>query len=201
MYPRRSPEMDTSDHRRHVILVLACGINPDGTVSPLARLRLEVGLQHYLDGYAETIIVSGRGPHYDPQGRGNQTVTEASAMRGYLIERGVPEAKILPEEQSVETVGNLYFSRLQYLEINSWYEPLIVTSAFHMPRVKLIADWVLGDTYRPRFAEAPDGEMPAESLAMRLNVEATLAEHFSRAVVPSAHRGDLAQICDALFRR
>jgi uncharacterized SAM-binding protein YcdF (DUF218 family) len=61
---------------------------------------------------------------------------EADLAAAYLREIGVPDSDVLIENRSRNTKENLQFSKL-YLAKN---EPvLVITSAWHIPRVKLIA--------------------------------------------------------------
>lgn len=66
-------------------IVLGCGLY--GTApSPFLMARLDEGARLYREGYANRIIVSGgKGPGED--------ITEADAMKDYLVERGVPSAE------------------------------------------------------------------------------------------------------------
>ena len=72
------------------IIVLGCSIY--GTEpSPFLKGRLQHAEKLYREGYARYIIVSGG------QGRG-EYISEAEAMKSYLIERGIDSEKIIMED-------------------------------------------------------------------------------------------------------
>lgn len=93
---------------RDYLLVLGCGIRPDGEPTPLLKGRLELARsfrekQLKETGEAPGIIVSGgQGP--------DEPRTEAAAMKDYLISQGIPEDQILTEDCSTDTGENMRFS-------------------------------------------------------------------------------------------
>lgn len=116
------------------IVVLGAGLKGD-VPSPLLvnRLNVAAGLaQRFPDA---AIVVSG--------GHGMlETTTEAQAMRSYLMERGVAERRILPEDKSGTTYENLRFSQkvLATHAIDAGRDSLIiVTSDFHVMRAGQLA--------------------------------------------------------------
>lgn len=114
------------------IVVLGCGLNGD-KVTPLLASRLEAGM-HYRETYSPraTFLVSG--------GRGrDESVSEAAAMRDYLIERGVSPSDILIEDESTTTWENLRFSKPIMERANPSYACVCVTNNFHVFRSALFA--------------------------------------------------------------
>lgn len=73
-------------------------------VSRALKSRLDTAYEYLKDNPETTVIVSGG------QGRG-EDITEASAMKTYLVNRGIEKERILTEEKSVNTHQNLVFSR------------------------------------------------------------------------------------------
>ena len=75
---------------------------------------------------------------------------ESEVMRDYLIKKGVPKSFILVEKKSLDTLGNIIFSRKllnQLLFKKSSKRVGLVTDDFHIWRSNWIAKRVLGDTY------------------------------------------------------
>lgn len=64
------------------------------------------------------------------------TGTEAEISRTILLGLGVPADKILVENQSLNTTQNAEFSK-RMLDSHGFKQPILVTSAFHMPRAVL----------------------------------------------------------------
>lgn len=93
---------------------------------PANRLLTAVRLQKKL---GIPIIVSG-GQVYEDSGK------EAVIAKRMLIDLGVPENKILVEDKSLNTKQNARFSA-SILQNHELFEPILVTSAFHMKRAVL----------------------------------------------------------------
>lgn len=95
---------------RDFIIILGCGFRKDGSLSPLLRGRVDRALDFWRDqqsqtGRAATLVPSG--------GQGSdETMAEAEAMRRYLLEQGVPEDLILPEDRSKNTFQNMAYSKV-----------------------------------------------------------------------------------------
>lgn len=116
--------------------VLALGSGLDGEdPKPALVKRLEKSLEVLKENPGKQIIVSGG------QGEG-ETITEAEAMKRFLIANGIMESRIIKEEKSTSTSENIKYSR----EIVLSFDPrpeitvLVVTSDFHMYRAKYIAN-------------------------------------------------------------
>lgn len=115
-----------------VIVMLGGGALPDvtgvhglGQLSGSAanRLLTTAQLYHILQ---MPILVSG-GQVYQTSG------SEAEIAKAILISLGVPEGKIIVENQSRNTTENAVYSK-QLMELNALHKPILVTSAFHMER-------------------------------------------------------------------
>lgn len=113
------------------MVVLGCRLWGDQP-SPMLTYRLEKALQLYKEGYASKIIVSG--------GQGDdELVSEAEAMKVYLVERGIREEDIYKEENSYSTYQNLNYSK-QIMEREGFEKVVIVTNGFHIHRSLMIAN-------------------------------------------------------------
>ena len=80
------------------------------------------------------IIVSGG------QGHG-ENITEAKAMKDYLINKGIDESLIIEENKSTNTNENIIYSK-KIIETSPTedYEVVIITNGFHCYRSKLLAN-------------------------------------------------------------
>ncbi len=115
-----------------ILIVLGAGVW-GSEPSPQLKLRLQTAATVYEENSGMTLIVSGgQGP--------DENVSEAQAMRDYLIQLGVNEESILMEGQSTSTVENLIFSKaiLDGLKLDN-PSVGIVTTDFHMYRSKMLA--------------------------------------------------------------
>lgn len=129
----RSAEPTKSDY----LIILGARVRGE-TLSLSLKARLDQGLE-YLLHYPDTkvILSGGQGP--------GENLTEAAAMKRYMMERGVPEPLLLEESRSTSTYENLAYSRdlLQSQGVDpSTVRVTLVTNDFHMLRSMLLADRV-----------------------------------------------------------
>ncbi len=100
--------------------------------APMLQYRLEKALELYNEGYGDKIIVSGAQGH-------DELITEALAMKNYLVENGVPADVILEEDNSYSTYQNLYYSN-KIMKENELESAVIVSNNFHVHRSLMIAN-------------------------------------------------------------
>lgn len=115
------------------VLILGAGLH--GKVPSLVLIeRLDLALEYIKHNQTVKIIVSGG------QGPG-ESITEAEAMKRYLVEHGIPGENILKEEKSTSTMENFALSKSSFKEAfgHEMKKITIVTSDFHMFRAKLLA--------------------------------------------------------------
>ena len=112
-------------------IVLGAGVN--GTVPSLSlRTRLEAALAYLEKWPAIPVVVTGS------QGPGEE-ISEAECMADWLLARGVPEERILREDQADNTAENIRFS-LALLEergIDTAGPIAVVSSDYHLYRASL----------------------------------------------------------------
>lgn len=112
------------------ILVLGAA-QYNGRPSSVLQARLDHALTLFKQGVAPVIIVTG----------GNQdgdNFTEATASANYLLERGVPDEKILREVRGISTYDSLR-DAAHIAEDNNINDVVLVTDGFHILRSALIA--------------------------------------------------------------
>ena len=121
-------------HKQYdVILILGAGIFTE-TVTPMLASRLDRALKIYkVQSHNCNILVSGgQGP--------DEPISEALAMKNYLMKCGVSSSSILMESQSSSTYENFLYSKSF---INTSFENvpniLCVTSQFHILRALRLA--------------------------------------------------------------
>lgn len=94
--------------------------------------RLRAALHLFRQGYVQALIVSG--------GRGDdETVSESSSMKRFLILNGVPTEAILEDRHSRDTWENLRNSRRVMVD-HGFNTAVIVTSDYHLPRALAVAE-------------------------------------------------------------
>jgi len=119
--------------RFDTVIVHGCALIHGDKVSKILANRLDLALELYhKSGDKALLVVSG--------GQGDdETVSEAEAMARYLLERGVPEERILREDKSRSTEENL-LNTMRLLSGRGEAGSLaLVTSGYHLYRCLLIA--------------------------------------------------------------
>jgi uncharacterized SAM-binding protein YcdF (DUF218 family) len=152
------------------IVVLGGGVEPDGSLPPVARTRVERAAEVFHAGIAPRIILSGRCGLTGPE----PAVTEAEAMAAHARRLGVPGGALLPEDESRDTLGNAYFTRERFLEPNGWTSIRVVTSDFHLSRAAWVFRKILGGRYDFSFVSAASG-LPPRELILRALEECKLS--------------------------
>lgn len=111
-----------------IIIILGAGlvegIRPSRTLSKRLNKAIEL---FNLNANAIIIVSGGKGT--------NEKISEAEAMRRYLIENGIPEQNIILEDKSTNTYENLIFSKEKIKNIEKINPKIaVVSSDFHIYR-------------------------------------------------------------------
>ena len=124
---------NTVDYMEDCVIVLGSGIRGE-TVLPTMQNRLEACLDYHQKNKQAIIVVSGgQGP--------NETISEAEAMKRYLVNRGIPASQIIKEDHSHNTKQNFCYSKeiLDRRFGNNHYAVVCITSHYHIFRAERIA--------------------------------------------------------------
>lgn len=123
---------DTAKADDDALIVLGAGVH-GRTVTAVLAARLNVAYEYAQRNPEALIVVTG--------GRGAQEdITEAEAMREYLVGRGLDPARIVMEGASTSTAENFAFAKTILDDrLGSSYSTAFVTSEFHVFRAELIA--------------------------------------------------------------
>ena len=132
---KRTPAFD-----KDYMIIHGCQIKKDGSLTPLLRGRADAALafarlQREQTGKELVFVPSG--------GQGaDECISEAEAIRRYLLESGVPEARILPEDQSETTEANLRNSAALIREREGGRDAKLAfaTTNYHVFRAGLLAE-------------------------------------------------------------
>lgn len=120
------PAPDDTDS---AVIVLGAQVKEDGTLSRQLKDRLDMAYQHYCLRPRPIVVCGARGY--------NEPITEAQAMKTYLLSLGVPAQDILMEDTSVNTRENLDNAKAMLPEGTT--SVLIVTSDYHVARALALA--------------------------------------------------------------
>lgn len=109
------------------ILVLGCGVKPDGSPSVMLADRLQRGVSLYENGVAPKLLMSGD--------HGREEYDEVNAMKQYALDKGVPDADIFMDHAGFSTYESMYRAK----EIFKAEKIVIVTQQYHLYRAVYIA--------------------------------------------------------------
>lgn len=113
------------------VMVLGCRVKGEEP-SDMLKSRLNAALE-VLSDYPEAVCVVSGG-----KGKG-EDISEAEAMRRYLIENGIAEERIFTEDKSVSTRENFRFSKAIFDELGISDGIVVATNEFHQYRAELYA--------------------------------------------------------------
>ena len=116
------------------IIVLGCGLINGNQVSKLLSDRLDKAIKIYkrTESDCRIIVSGGQGP--------DETMSEAEAMKGYLLEQGIHERDIIKEDQSTDTMENLQNSHRIITERKGRQYTAVVSSGYHVLRAMIYAN-------------------------------------------------------------
>jgi vancomycin permeability regulator SanA len=120
-----------------VIVVLGSPNFPDGTLGPIAKDRLHGCLSVFDPKKHKIICTGGFGSHFN-----TSPIAHANYLQRFLIENGVPSTAFLSLALSSNTVEDATFSKSILSKLN-YKNLLIITSNYHLDRVKFIFSEVL----------------------------------------------------------
>lgn len=123
---------DNVTYREDAVIVLGAAVHGK-TPSLTLKRRLDTAVEYHEQNPDAIIIVSG--------GQGAQEdITEAEAMKNYLINNGVTADKIIKEEAATSTYENFTFSKEILDEhFDSDYTAAFITNEYHTLRAGLCA--------------------------------------------------------------
>ena len=124
--------IETVDHQEDAVIVLGAGLRGEEPSKAL-RFRLDAAYDYAIKNPKAMIIVSG--------GQGeNEVIAESTAMKRYLVKKGLSEERIIEENRSTSTKENLAFSKAILDEtLGNHYRIAIISNDYHVLRAESLA--------------------------------------------------------------
>ena len=135
-----------------LLIILSKDRNKDGSFDNEFKARLDKGIEFYKLKKTKKIAVPGK---YGQTDR-HIITTHAQDMKKYLLQKGVKESHILYEEESLDTVSQAIFTKSKIVLPLKMEKIAIISSNYHLPRVKVLFDFVFGDGYKIEYFSAFD---------------------------------------------
>ena len=131
MYIWAYGQNNTATFNEDAVIVLGAAVWGEN-VSPVLRDRLHKVIEYHHANPNAIIVVAG--------GQGAGLITEAEAMRRFLVEHGVPNEQIIKEDRSTNTFENISFAKEILDELlGEDYRVVIITNDFHAFRAVSMA--------------------------------------------------------------
>lgn len=110
------------DNDYDAIIVLGCGVTPDGYPTRMLKDRLDTAIKLYNDGICDTILMSGD--------HGNDGYDEVNTMLNYAVNCGVAKEDIFLDHAGFST----YETMFRASRIFGIKKAIIITQEYHMYR-------------------------------------------------------------------
>ena len=131
-----------ANHKPHFdkdfVIILGAKIRKDGTLTPILKARVDKAIE-FAKNQKEN---QGKNVIFIPSGGqgSDEIISEAEAMRNYLVENGIPAEDIVIENKSTNTMQNMRFSKNKIDEINKDGKTIFSTTNYHVFRSGVIAN-------------------------------------------------------------
>jgi uncharacterized SAM-binding protein YcdF (DUF218 family) len=120
----------TKPQKSDCIIILGCQVRGE-TPSRFLIERTDKAIELYNNGYAKYIIASGgKGPGED--------ISEAEAMRRYMLSKGIDESAIIMEDKSASTLENLHNSKA-IMDKMGLGNAVVISNKYHLKRASVMA--------------------------------------------------------------
>lgn len=122
-------------HRKNFnyIIIHGCGLKGDGTPTKLLSDRVDKAIEIYEKCREKPYVIPSGGQGVD------EVISEAQSMKNYLMQHGIPEERILPEDKSTTTRENLINSKKIIDDHGGKKKTALVSSNYHIYRCLRIA--------------------------------------------------------------
>ena len=121
--------MQVMPHRMNFdyVIIHGCGLTADGHPTKLLANRVDKAIEIWQKCQVKPVIIPSGGKGSD------ELVSEAQAMRDYLVAHGIPEESIVMEDRSTTTRENLSFSK-EIIDARGGGRVALVSSNYHVYR-------------------------------------------------------------------
>lgn len=116
-----------SDGNYDCVLVLGCGLTPDGGLSAMLKDRVLTGIEVLEADASSTLLVSGD--------HRTDAYNEVGAMKNFAVERGIPSERIFQDHDGYST----YDSMIRLRDVYGARKVVIVTQEYHLYRALYLA--------------------------------------------------------------
>lgn len=131
------------------IVVLGGGIDLKGNLPSHVYQRLNKAIELHKKLPSSKIVLTGK--YSFLYGVNKPSTTEAEKMAQYLLSKNIPKKDLFMEKNSQDSISNAYYLKKNIFIPKNEPQAIIITSHFHLERVKYIFQKVFGSQYRLEF--------------------------------------------------
>ena len=117
------------------VMVLGCGVHPDGSPTGMLRDRMNQGISLYQAGVSDRLLMSGD--------HGRENYDEVNRMKQMAVDAGVPSSAVFMDHAGFSTYDSMYRAR----DIFQVKRMVVVTQNYHMYRALYVARSMGIDAY------------------------------------------------------
>lgn len=172
------------------LVVHGHGLTPQEELDLHTVQRMDTALLAWRLGRAPVLAASG---NHTFTLKTPPTKAEAAVMRAYALLQGVPEEFIEVEDKSLDTVGNVLFTKTTLALPNDWERLIVVTSESHLPRTLKVYNHIFGKDFDIQGIAAP------EQVGLREKIWEPLGAAMVREVLRGTKPGDHEAVQERLF--
>lgn len=121
-------------------IILCHKLKAGRELSKESRERVDAGIEKYLQKEVASLIMSGGYCYELP-------FSVAECMEEYALKRGMPKEKIILEDVSLDTIGQLIFCKEGIIDPRGFRKILIVTHDWHMTKTEVMSYFVFDKKY------------------------------------------------------
>ena len=121
------------------VIVLANLMDEDGSLNFESRTRADMAIEIFKDKKARNLVTCGW--NY----RSDSDIKIAEAFRNYISSKfEVDSDSIMTELNSRDTVGDAFFTKVNFAKPLAWKHICVVTSNYHLKRTEEIFNFIYG---------------------------------------------------------
>ncbi len=179
------------------VIVLAGGVNSDGTLPQIIKERINLGIRLLQESASDFLVFSG---HFTFVLDNPLNLSESESMKTYAISQGIAESKILLDDKSKDTLSNAYFVKVDLAIPRNWKKLAVVSSETHIERAKYLFNKVFGANFKIDYSSTPFTQLDTEGSAKSKEMERKQLV-FSHQWLDPIKDGDDRSIKELLFTK
>lgn len=141
------------------IIVLPNQMDINGNLNEECKARVQLASQYYFANQGVSFITSGG------KNKQGSSICIGNQLRKHAVLLGVKPDKIITDLNSLDTVGDALFTKMNIVRKTNWKNILVTTSDYHVERSKYIFEYIFGSPYNIKVVGCPTNDPARLKLA------------------------------------